>query len=301
MTEPAISFILPAYQPCASWLSEAVASVLAQRGPEIELIVVDDGSPEPIAVSLGESDPKVRIIRTDHAGVSAARNAGIEAARGEWLRFIDADDAVPAESNLNLLRGVKDGAQVVVGSTEYCRSDLTLAHVGYAGSHDDYALACLRGHVDTHIGAMLVHRDVIASAGPFDSELDLMEDFDFAIRMFGAAKTRAIPDIVYRYRLHPASATGQASAKGANEAWRRVTGGFFDRHPELDSSSLRRELRALHALDVAGGHAASGNVAKTLPNLFSAAANAPARSIRTLPRLLALSLARRQSSVRTSG
>jgi glycosyltransferase involved in cell wall biosynthesis len=298
VTAPEISFILPAYQPRASWLSEAVTSVLVQRGPEIEVILVDDGSPEPVAELLGERDPRLQIIRVGHAGVSAARNAGIGAARGTWLRFLDDDDVVPAESNLGLLCGVKDSAQIVVGSTQYCGEDLMPAHVGQAGAHDDLAVACLRGRVDTHIGAMLIHRDVIASAGLFDIELDVMEDFDFAIRMFAAAETRVIQDVVYRYRRHYSSATGRASADDAEKAWQRVIGRFFEHHPELDSSSLRRELRALRALDAAGAHAASGNAFKALSSLFSAAGNAPARCIKALPRLLAqLSLASRRGLV----
>ena len=298
MTEPEISFILPAYHPRTSWLSEAMTSVLDQRGPQIELVLVDDGSPRPVAEMLGDKDSRTRVIRVGHAGVSAARNAGIEAARGAWLRFIDSDDVVPAESNLNLLRRAKDsGAQIVVGATEYFGENLMPAQVGQAGAHDDFSLACLRGRVDTHIGAMLIHRDVIASAGLFDVELNVMEDFDFAIRTF-AATTRAIPDVVYRYRRHHASVTARASVDEADQAWDRVVRRFFDRHPELDSSPLRRELRGLRALDAAGAHAAAGNAAKMLSSLSSAAGNAPARATKALPRLLAqLALASRRCPV----
>lgn len=92
---PLVSVIIPAFQ-CATVLPVAIASVFAQTYLSWEIIVVDDHSPDDIAASLATwlGDPRVRLIRQHiNQGPTAARNAGIRAARGRFVAFLDADDA----------------------------------------------------------------------------------------------------------------------------------------------------------------------------------------------------------------
>src|SRR5262249_9614078 len=92
-TAPRVSVVIPA-RDAAQWLPETIASALTQTGVSMEIIVIDDGStdatPE-IAAACG--DP-VRVIRQPPSGVSAARNAGTSAARGEFIQYLDADDVL---------------------------------------------------------------------------------------------------------------------------------------------------------------------------------------------------------------
>jgi cellulose synthase/poly-beta-1,6-N-acetylglucosamine synthase-like glycosyltransferase len=91
--EVLVSLIMPVWNPRPDWLHAAIESALAQRGCAIELIVVDNGNDTPVArCSPDVRDPRLRIIRTQHGGVSAARNAGMAEARGDFLRFLDCDD-----------------------------------------------------------------------------------------------------------------------------------------------------------------------------------------------------------------
>jgi glycosyltransferase involved in cell wall biosynthesis len=85
-----VSVIIPAFN-AEAFLQEAIESVLAQDYSPFELIVVDDGSTDSSG-KIAESYPQVRCIRLSHGGVSAARNAGIAAAQGEFIAFLDADD-----------------------------------------------------------------------------------------------------------------------------------------------------------------------------------------------------------------
>ena len=91
-----ISVIVPVYK-VEPYLRRCVDSILAQTYSDFELILVDDGSPDTcgaICDSYAEQDARVRVIHQANGGLSAARNAGIEIARGDYLTFIDSDDLV---------------------------------------------------------------------------------------------------------------------------------------------------------------------------------------------------------------
>lgn len=105
MTElPLISVIVPAYN-AEKWLAECCESVFLQAYPNIELLIIDDGSVDgtfSLADSLADGKENVRVIHTDNGGVCRARNIGLDAARGEYITFLDADDAL-TENALELL------------------------------------------------------------------------------------------------------------------------------------------------------------------------------------------------------
>ena len=88
---PGFSVIIPAYNSAAT-LARAVESVFAQSWPAHEIIVIDDGSTDNTLQVARKFGDKVRVIQQANAGVSTARNRGVEAATGDWLAFLDADD-----------------------------------------------------------------------------------------------------------------------------------------------------------------------------------------------------------------
>ena len=107
---PRLSIIIPAYN-CADYLDQCLDSITGPGGAgpddDVEVVVVDDGSTDAtdrIVRARALTDPRIRHLRQDNRGVSAARNAGIGAARGRCLMFVDADDLVAPDFVETLLR-----------------------------------------------------------------------------------------------------------------------------------------------------------------------------------------------------
>ena len=117
MNDGMISIIVPVYR-TEAWLEKCVRSVLAQTDGDWELILVDDGSPDnagALCDRLAGEDARIRVIHQENAGVSAARNRGLDEARGAFAVFLDSDDWVDADYLERLRAWQKEsGAELVV-------------------------------------------------------------------------------------------------------------------------------------------------------------------------------------------
>ena len=92
--QPEISIIVPVYK-TERFLSACISSILAQTFTDFELILVDDGSPDScpaLCDAAAAKDSRIRVIHQKNRGLSGARNAGLDAAEGEWIAFVDSDD-----------------------------------------------------------------------------------------------------------------------------------------------------------------------------------------------------------------
>lgn len=117
-----VSVIIPCFN-CERYLAAAVGSVLAQSYPDWECLLVDDGSTDAtpaVARRLAAEDPRVRYLPKAHGGVSAARNYGIDRARGEWVQFLDSDDLLhPDKLRFQLAHAMGAGADAAVLYSDY--------------------------------------------------------------------------------------------------------------------------------------------------------------------------------------
>ena len=107
---PTISVIVPVYK-VEPYIRQCVESVLGQTYSNFELILVDDGSPDScgsICDEYAEKDSRVRVVHQKNAGLSAARNAGLDIAKGEYVTFIDSDDFVREEYLDSLYNAAKN-------------------------------------------------------------------------------------------------------------------------------------------------------------------------------------------------
>ena len=113
---PKISVIVPIYK-AQDFLSKCVDSILAQDEKSLELVLIDDGSPDrsgEICDAYAEKDCRVRVIHQKNAGVSAARNAGIHAANGRYIGFVDSDDWIDSNMFSRLLKTAEETKADVV-------------------------------------------------------------------------------------------------------------------------------------------------------------------------------------------
>lgn len=122
--EPLISVIIPVYN-TGSYLSPGLESLIAQTHRNIEVILVDDGSSDgsgELCDEFARRDDRITVIHQQNAGVSAARNAGLEQATGEYLFFLDSDDRLPPDSLAVLCEPMSTGT-LVCGSMRQIGAD----------------------------------------------------------------------------------------------------------------------------------------------------------------------------------
>ncbi|MEA2219188.1 MAG: hypothetical protein QOJ35_1814 [Solirubrobacteraceae bacterium] len=277
-----VSIVMPVWRPRPQWLRAAVASALQERGCEIELIVVDDACEQPVAELLADiDDPRLRVLRIEHAGAYGARNAGIAAARGTHVRFFDADDVVEPGSTGRLLALAGSDA-IAYGATAMCDAALVAQRVVTSRLQGDVAADCVRGRFEVFVVSMLFPRGVVERAGPWEeTAFEVSGDWDFVLRALEQAPVRPLDAVVTHYRRHAASITRTADVGAGARAGRLVIDRYFERHPERRGTPLERQAYARLHLDRARAHAALGERAGALRELARAAPHAPAAALLT--------------------
>lgn len=186
MSTPLVSVIIPAYNR-AHCIADAVASALAQTFTNHEIIVVDDGSTDATIANLSPFGNRVRLIRQPNRGVSAARNAGIRAASGDWIAFLDSDDRWRPDKLARQYACVHQYAgticftRCVTEQGELLRDveDLISAVVEpgikYVTGENFLAATC---HAPRHpmIQSMFIAKQLLETVGLFDESLSAGED-----------------------------------------------------------------------------------------------------------------------------
>ncbi len=201
---PTISVVIPCFD-AEAHLGAAIASVLAQTRPVLEVIVVDDGSTDDSARIAESFGPPVRVIRQSNAGESAARNRGIEAARGEWVAFLDADD-------LWLPHKLERQAEAIQGAAEdvvcvYC--DFVLFGEGIEertmslpSRHESaHPLRDMLVGFTVHVDTAVVRRGA-ALRTPFPEGIRHAEDVVFFVLLRSRGRFLRVPEALVRYRRH---------------------------------------------------------------------------------------------------
>ncbi len=215
------SVVMPVYG-VERYLRTAVDSVLAQTFEDFELILVDDCSPDncpAICDEYAAKDSRVSVIhKPQNEGLGRARNSGLQAARGEYVLFVDSDDSI---SRLLLEKAYEAAgtAQVVVfgfvsdyenkfGTSTWAEAlsppDM---HISRAEDMGQAFVALSRARVFAYAWNKIYRRDFLETCGVLFETTELIEDFLFNIAVFEhVSELRCIPNTLYYYR-HPAHET----------------------------------------------------------------------------------------------
>lgn len=204
-----VSVIIPAYNQ-ADFLASAIESVLNQTYSKFEVIVVDDGSIDHTPEVVGYfTDPRIRYEWQRNRGLSAARNAGIRAARGGYFSFLDADDEfLPRKLEL-LLKAVRGRAEIGLAAGQAIPVDVNgkrIAKVFNTGLPTRPQNWLLKNPI--HVGSVLLRRSWLLKVGFFDETLRSYEDWDMWLRLARAGcQMKWVDEPVSLYRFHEAQMT----------------------------------------------------------------------------------------------
>lgn len=208
--KPLISVIIPSWN-AADFLPEALESIRAQNYAPLEIIIVDDGSTDCTAELIqGWSD--VRYLRQENQGPSAARNTGIDAARGEILAFLDADDLWTPDHIDRLLPSLlaDPSPQFSWGTSRVLNRCIEPdGQFRWEVLHDSQPQFL--------IGSGLYRRTAFEVVGRFDPALRFAEDVDWiaTARQLGVAHIQ-IPELVLIYRKHEGGMTNGRTFRELN-------------------------------------------------------------------------------------
>lgn len=240
---PLVSILVPT-RDRAPRVVRTVRSALAQEGQAVEVVVVDDGSTDGTAEVLNDISGSVRVVRHETpAGVARARNAGIEAARGEWVAFLDDDDLwSPLKVARQLEVATGAGASWVYGDVITVDREQG-SFLERAAPGEEVLDLLLRGD-DVPAGAsnVMARTDVVRSVGGFDERLAHLADRDLWIRLAVRSRPAVCSDALVAYIQHDDNMHLDPDSAGI---WREVVY-LAEKHRGLQSAGQRAEAeRAL--------------------------------------------------------
>jgi glycosyltransferase involved in cell wall biosynthesis len=197
---PEVTVVIPTHSRWDMLSTAALPAALRQEDIDLEVVVVDDGSTDATAVGLVRlEDPRLRVVRHDRPrGVAQARNAGIAAARGEWVALLDDDDVwAPRKLRTQLDAAAAGRAVFAYGGAAALAEDRTWVYSLAPAEPDTLASVLLERNVLWGgCSNVLVRADVVRQLGGFDEHLFQLTDWDLWIRLSQAGGAVACPEVL---------------------------------------------------------------------------------------------------------
>jgi glycosyltransferase involved in cell wall biosynthesis len=208
LSGPLISVILPVYNR-ASWVARAIDSVLSQTYQNIELLVVDDGSTDGTPQVLESYGSRLKVFKQAHAGAEAARNLGLERARGEFVAFIDSDDLWYADRLSSQLVcfnrvevGLVFGNAVLVDYRQTPPRRLKRTFFDNVRPSRGRVMDVFERGCFVPFSSVLVRRRCFAETGGFTTGC-VAADYLKWLEISASYEFDYIPEPVYEYAIHP--------------------------------------------------------------------------------------------------
>jgi Glycosyl transferase family 2 len=282
-----VSVVIPAYNAAAT-LDETLRSVRAQTHCALEIIVVDDGSTDgtrAMAERHAAADARVQVLHQANAGVAAARNAGWQHARSEFIAFVDADDLwAPTKIERQLDAIQAGGPRVGLAYCWFAWIDASSRIIELPEGpvwHGDVVPAILMSNFIGNGSAALVRRDALVAAGGFDGGLQARgahgcEDYLFYFRVARSYRFALVPQPLVGYRL--LSHNMSSDRPRMFRSWIMVQDEMLARHPQC--SRLIKQAARHYALWLMNDALSAGATRQLLPLLQQLATVYPASALR---------------------
>jgi len=230
---PEITVVIPVYNR-AALLPEAIDSALAQTYRSFEIVVVDDGSTDATPEVAARYGAKIRYVRQDNGGESAARNRGIREARGVWIAFLDSDDRWEPEALDTMMtasRAHPEAGLVAVKARAMLADGTPTARIhGKKSPGPFFTTRSLLWGDAGGVQMPMVKRDLLLAAGGFDTALTSAPDCDMWLRLSFATTMVGVPDPLLLVRRHPDSASADRSLNA--RMWLAILDKLERAHPD---------------------------------------------------------------------
>jgi glycosyltransferase involved in cell wall biosynthesis len=293
--------IVPAYN-ASTTVGQAVDSVLAQTFGDLELIVIDDGSTDPTAeIVRSRRDQRIRCITIGNGGVAGARNLGLDLASGDFVAFLDADDAwlpVKLERQLELI-GKQPAAGLCFTSVELVDGGLRRIRQDLASSFMDFTEALLTsGNVVTgSASSAIVRRSLLESVGGFDPQLSQCADWDLWLRLSLATEFGVVNEPLVQITKGPGTMSSDPALLEKDTF--ALLDKFFTSPASMPYRRLRRRTYGTQWMVCAGTYLHAGQLSESLRCVRRGLLTDP----RSLPRplLFPVRFASRLARERTDG
>lgn len=268
-SERLVSVIIPCYN-CAATVAETIESVLAQDHREVEVIAVNDGSKDDTLAVLRGFGDRIRVVDQRNSGPPAARNAGMAAARGGYIAFVDADDIWLQGKVSAQVRHLEQNPDVGTTYTAWHvwepDGDGRFSHPGHlvgpvvTDAIDPMLSGWLYGRLlftsELLTSTVLLRRSLAERIGGFDLALWNGDDYDYWIRLSREAKISKLAAVGVLYRQLPGSVS--RSPKDVNfefEVISRALRQWGPVGPDGRAVDARRLAERLESLELAHGYA----------------------------------------------
>ena len=260
---PRVSVIVPSYNQ-ARFVAATVDSALAQTYPEVEILVVDDGSTDDTRAVLAAYTDRIRYIYQENRGLAAARNTGFLASRGDYLLFLDGDDLIHPEKiarHVSVLETEPECGLVYSAWQQIGEDGTRVLGEVRPGAHGQVLTRLLLRRFFFFPSAAVVRRACFERVGLFDESLAWGEDADMWLRLARAGYAFGYLDQpLLQYRIHPNSMTAGIHP-GQVQGWLAVLDKFFA-DPELPAGIQALEAEAYSVLhyETAGRYYRAGAI-----------------------------------------
>lgn len=199
-SDPTITVIIPCFN-CERYLAEALQSVFEQAYPQIQVIVVDDGSTDRSAAVAAGFD-RVQLIKQRNAGVSTARNTGLKVATGNLVVFLDADDRLLPDALSCAAEFFSEPELVMVFGGNRVIDEAGICTRINVQERRNYTYRDVLHGMTPCPSQCMFRRSAVVAAGGFNAEISLAEDWDLFLRLVSLGSIRCHGRIVADYRVH---------------------------------------------------------------------------------------------------